>query len=176
LPEAAWGVTSTEEESMSEHSHARATQRGTNHYVRLLVMIFLSFLAMFGLMYAMVNVFDNVYANLNQLYMAGLMAAAMVIIELLVMSGMYPDKRRNAVILGASVVALIGFWLLTRQQTAISDAQFLKSMIPHHAGAILMCDRAPIQDAEIKRLCEEIVSRQKREIAQMKAKLRDLRQ
>jgi uncharacterized protein (DUF305 family) len=53
--------------------------------------------------------------------------------------------------------------------------QFLKSMIPHHAGAILMCERASIRDADIRRLCQEIISGQQAEIDQMKAKLRELR-
>lgn len=47
-------------------------------------------------------------------------------------------------------------------------------MIPHHAGAILMCTKAPIRDAEIKRLCENIVSGQQAEIDQMTAKLKEL--
>ncbi len=49
--------------------------------------------------------------------------------------------------------------------------QFLRSMIPHHAGAILMCQEASIQDAEIRRLCGGIVSSQQSEIDQMKAML-----
>jgi uncharacterized protein (DUF305 family) len=53
----------------------------------------------------------------------------------------------------------------------VSDKQFLRSMIPHHAGAILMCEQAPIEDAEIKALCKNIVSSQQSEIDQMKAKL-----
>jgi uncharacterized protein (DUF305 family) len=60
---------------------------------------------------------------------------------------------------------------MIRQQTAVSDRQFLRSMIPHHAGAILMCTKAPIRDAEIESLCENIVSGQQAEIDQMRAKL-----
>ena len=67
------------------------------------------------------------------------------------------------------------FFLFIRAQTAITDRQFLKSMIPHRAGAILMCEHASISDADIRRLCQEIVSGQQAEIEQMKAKLRDLR-
>jgi uncharacterized protein (DUF305 family) len=44
-------------------------------------------------------------------------------------------------------------------------------MIPHHAGAILMCEEAPIHDAEIQALCRSIISSQQSEIDQMKAKL-----
>jgi hypothetical protein len=38
-------------------------------------MTVLMFMAMFALMYAMVDKLDNVFPNLNQLYMAGLMTA-----------------------------------------------------------------------------------------------------
>ena len=89
------------------------------------------FVATYALMYAMVDRFANVYSNLNQVYMAGLMTAPMVLIELAVM----------------------------------------RSMIPHHAGAILMCEEAPIASPEIRKLCTEIIEGQRREIAQMKALL-----
>jgi|UPI0003FB3022 hypothetical protein len=62
----------------------------------------LSFIAMFVLMYAMVDRFANVYPNLNQFYMAGLMAAPMVIIELLVMRAMYPDMKMNVIFGGVT--------------------------------------------------------------------------
>jgi uncharacterized protein (DUF305 family) len=42
-------------------------------------------------------------------------------------------------------------------------------MIPHHSGAILMCERSNITDPEIKSLCGEIIESQKREISEMKA-------
>jgi uncharacterized protein (DUF305 family) len=44
-------------------------------------------------------------------------------------------------------------------------------MIPHHAGAVLMCERAPVQDAEIQNLCRKIIADQQQEIDQMKALL-----
>jgi uncharacterized protein (DUF305 family) len=69
------------------------------------------------------------------------------------------------------VVALIAFWLLIRQQIAIGDKQFLRSMIPHHAGAILMCDKAPVASKDIKNLCQTIISSQQSEIDRMKAML-----
>jgi uncharacterized protein (DUF305 family) len=145
-----------------------------SHYGRLLLMILLSFVSMYGLMYAMVNSFANVYMNINQVYMAGLMAAPMGAIELALMGAMYRDKRMNRLVMAGSIVALAAFWILIRQQTIVSDRQFLRSMIPHHAGAILMCEEARLQDAEIKALCKEIVSSQRTEIDQMKAKLRAL--
>jgi uncharacterized protein (DUF305 family) len=44
-------------------------------------------------------------------------------------------------------------------------------MIPHHAGAILMCNEASANNAEIRQLCVNIVAGQQREIAEMKALL-----
>ena len=142
-----------------------------HHYRRLLVMMVLSFIAMYVLMYAMVDRFANVFNSVNQVYMAGLMAASMLIIELLVMGGMYPNKRWNTILILLGAVALIGFWVAIRQQAVVGDRQFLRSMIPHHAGAILMCQEAQITDQEIRKLCESIIAGQQSEIDQMKAML-----
>ena len=128
-----------------------------------------SFIAMYALMYAMVNSWANVYPSFNQFYMAGLMTAPMIVIELIVMRGMYDNKKLNIAIIACSIFAGILFFSAIRYQTAISDEQFLKSMIPHHAGAILMCNEAPVEDMEIKKLCENILSNQQAEIDQMKA-------
>ncbi len=144
-----------------------------NHYPRLIVMTALSFVAMYILMYAMVDSFGSVYNNFNQAYMAGLMAAPMVLIELWVMRNMYPNRRMNALFMtGAVAVAAVCFTFI-RQQTVISDRQFLRSMIPHHAGAILMCEEASIGDPRIRELCETIIASQRSEIAQMKALLNE---
>jgi hypothetical protein len=111
-------------------------------YGRLLAMTAMMFIAMYILMYAMVDTFGNVYNNLNQIYMAGLMTAPMIVIELALMGAMYGNRPLNTIILAASVVAGVVLFILIRQQTAIYDTQFLRSMIPHHAGAILMCEKS----------------------------------
>lgn len=139
------------------------------HYGHLAIMTLLSFIAMFIFMYAMVDQFANVYPNVNQFYMAGLMAAPMVIIELIVMRAMYPDTKMNMIIGGVALVALLLFFVGIRVQAAVGDVQFVKSMVPHHSGAILMCNRASLSDAELKKLCSDIVGGQQREIDQMKA-------
>lgn len=108
--------------------------------------------------------------------MAGLMAAPMVIFEIVLMGMMYENKKINAIIVGASIAALLVFWFAIRGQAAISDEQFLKSMIPHHASAILMCEKASIRDPEIRELCSDIITGQQQEIDQMKAKLEQLNQ
>jgi uncharacterized protein (DUF305 family) len=144
-----------------EHDHKH------NPYKRLGLMAALSFVSMYTLMYAMVDSFGSVYNNLNQVYMAGLMAAPMIVIELRLMAGMYKNKRLNAILAAGSIMAGILFFAAIRQQTAISDRQFLRSMIPHHAGAILMCEEAPLSNPEIGALCGAIISSQRQEIAAM---------
>jgi hypothetical protein len=142
-----------------------------NPYPRFLVMAAIHFVAMFILMYAMVDVAANALPNLNQAYMAGLMTAPMVLLELILMGRMYPNRRLNLTLMGAAAVLLVGAFGLIRQQTAIGDAQFLRSMIPHHAGAVLMCAKAPVRDPEIQALCRNITRSQEGEIAWMKARL-----
>ena len=150
------------------------TTMKNEHYKKLLLMAVLSFISMYVLMYAMVNTFANVVPNINQFYMAGLMTAPMLIIEIALMGSMYMDKKLNSIIIAISSIILIAFFLFIRQQSAVSDRQFLKSMIPHHASAILMCEKADIQDPEIKELCKSITSSQQKEIDQMKDKLKEL--
>ena len=146
----------------------------TNQYWRLFAMTALSFISMYVFMYAMVDRLTNVYPSFNQLYMAGLMTAPMLVIEILLMWSMYKNTTANVMIVAGAIVALGASFMLIRQQAGIGDTQFLRSMIPHHAGAILMCENAPIKDAEIKDLCKAIVSGQRAEISQMKEKLTKL--
>src|SRR5436190_24201336 len=107
-------------------------------YTNLFFMAVLSFVSMYGLMYMMVDKYIDVYPNLNQFYMAGMMTAPMIIIELLLMGSMYQNKLVNLLIIAFSFLILLLFIFFIRSQAAISDKEFLKSMIHHHGGAILM--------------------------------------
>lgn len=83
-----------------------------NHYGRLAIMAALSFVAMYALMYAMVDRFANVHPNLNQLYMAALITAPMVILDLVLMGAMDRDARANRVIIIVSAIAVGSFVLI----------------------------------------------------------------
>ena len=148
----------------TKHSHGHP-------YVRLAAMMVASFVAMYALMYAMVDRFDNVYLNINKAYMAGLMTAPMLLFELALMGRMYPSKKANAALIAGSLVALVALWAAVRTQAAVGDDAFLRSMIPHHASAILMCNEASISRPGIRKLCGQIVKSQQEEIDQMKAML-----
>jgi uncharacterized protein (DUF305 family) len=159
-----------------QNNHENMSNMAQKHYRNLPIMAILSFVSMYILMYAMVNATENVFNNINEFYMAGLMTAPMIPIELLLMRSMYTNRNLNILIVITSIIAGLAFFFLIRQQGAVSDQQFLRSMIPHHGGAILMCEQAPVQDVEITALCETIISSQQAEIDQMKAILQRLEQ
>lgn len=145
------------------------------HYRKFTLMVVLHFIAMYVLMYAMVHNFaDNLFHSWNQFYMAALMTASMVGIELVLMGSMYPNKKLNAALIVISIAALLGFWTMIRQQTAIADEQFIRSMVPHHSGAILMCRETSLTDPELQQLCRTIIESQQAEIDQMKQILQRL--
>ena len=143
-------------------------------YINLFYMSVLSFISMYILMYIMVDSPTYIYMNLNQFYMASLMTVPMVLIELFLMKDMYSNKLLNYVLIALSLVIFTLLIIAIRKQTAITDKEFLRSMIPHHAGALLMCREAQIQDSEIKELCKTINTSQQREIDFMQAKLNKL--
>lgn len=140
-----------------------------NMFLRLALMAVLSFVAMYLLMYTMVDKWADFYPSVSMVYMAGSMTAAMVIIELIVMSEMYKNPKLRNTLIGVSALLLVAFVLFTRYQTGIYDKDFLRSMIPHHSGAILMCTNPRLEDPEIISLCRTITEGQQQEIQQMKA-------
>ena len=157
-----------------EHTetHAGHDAGAKSHPYRTLgLMALVSFVAMYVLMYAMVDRAANILPSLNQAYMAALMAAPMVAIELILMRHMYRDARLNGIFFGASAVVLVAAFFFIRFQVGINDAEFLRSMVPHHSGAILMCEQATLTDPDVRALCQNIIVSQRAEIAEMKALL-----
>ena len=168
-------MTLPRQEHGSSHGHASGNARSEiqhgRPYRRLAVMAVLSFVAMYFLMFAMVDRLANVVLNFNQLYMATLMAAPMVLIELLLMTAMYRDRKRNAAVGAAAALVGLLAYLAIRGQWGVGDREFARSMVPHHASAILMCNEARITTAEIRELCDApngIVQSQRREIEQLR--------
>jgi uncharacterized protein (DUF305 family) len=141
----------------------------TGHYGKLTINLMLSAIVMYFVMYTMIDSTADLYNNLNNAYMTAMMVAPMAILMLVLMGSMYTNRRANLA-LYALFGAMFAFALIgMRSQALIADRQFLRSMIPHHSGAVLMCEKASLKDAEIVSLCARIVKSQKEEIAQMKA-------
>ena len=156
--------TSNDRDSRSEMK----SQSGLKPYLTLFVSLCVSYVVMFAIMYSRVNAFDNVFLSLNQVYMSGLMVSAMLLIMLIVMRSMYKNQKLNYVLLGLGTALVAIFLTLVRTQAGVGNQQFLHSMIPHHAAAILVCQQSSITDPRIQELCTEIVQTQKEEIRIMK--------
>lgn len=138
-------------------------------YRSLALQTVISGVIMYLVMFVMIDRLSSFYNNLNMLYMTLMMVAPMVVLMILAMRDMFPSKRLNALLLVMSALAFVGGFALIRTQTSIGDRAFVRSMIPHHSGAILMCEQASLSDPELKRLCGEIIEGQQREIDQMKS-------
>jgi hypothetical protein len=143
-------------------------------YRQLALMFGLHLIAMYILMYAMVDSTQNIHHNYNQLYMAVLMASPMLVLEVMLMGSMYPNKKLNSGIIAAGLILLLGSFFFIRGQIAIADKQFLHSMIPHHASAVLMCEKAHLEDPQVQQLCNNILTGQNAEIEWMNTKLKSL--
>ena len=137
-------------------------------------MVALSTLLMFGFMYQLVYSDEHLTFSVNRLVASLLMGCVMTIIMLAFMWSMYPgSKTKVAVLLTAAV---LGVLLLTvnREQTLIDDARFMTSMIPHHSIAINNARNASISDPRVRKLADQIIESQVREIAEMKLLLEDI--
>lgn len=145
-----------------------------SHYKKFALTLSINAVLMFFITYAMIDTIDHFYANINRGYMALMMVAPMAMVMLFVMRGMYQNAKLNAILYVVFAGMFIVSFALARSQTPVDNTQFLRSMIPHHSSAILMCEQSSITDPEIIELCGEIVQTQKDEIAQMKAILERL--
>jgi len=138
-------------------------------YKHLAIETAISAVVMFLVMYVMIDNLGSFYLNINQFYMTLMMVAPMVIIMILSMWSMYRNKRANYILVAVSVVFFALSWALIRWQYPVGNVQFLRSMIPHHSGAILMCREADLTDPELIKLCDGIIKSQQEEIDRMKA-------
>ena len=140
-----------------------------NAYFSLGLQTLFSGIIMYLVMFVMIDGLDSFYNNLNMLYMTLMMVAPMVALMILAMAHMFKSRAANMALLALSLLAFFGSFGLIRTQTTIGDRAFLRSMIPHHSGAILMCRQASLSDPEVLKLCQNIVTSQREEIEQMKA-------
>jgi uncharacterized protein (DUF305 family) len=140
-----------------------------HHYLMLGVNLLLSLIIMYVAMFAMIWTWGEFVQNINFFYMALVMWAPMAAVMLLTMRSMYPSKKLNGLIYFGFAAVFILSMISIREQSLVGDRQFLRSMIPHHSGAVLMCEKAKIADPEIIALCQGIISSQTSEIDQMKA-------
>lgn len=145
-------------------------------YGRFAAMIATSTVAMFGLMYLNTYQLDHVFFSETRLYMSFVMGAAMAAIMLAFMIHMHPNRRLNiGIFIGSTVVFVLALWLV-RSQATVDQVSYMKAMIPHHSIAILTSSRAEISDPRVRKLADQIIESQRKEIDQMRALISDLKE
>ncbi|MGJ3261881.1 MAG: DUF305 domain-containing protein [Salinarimonas sp.] len=143
-------------------------------YWRFAAMIATSTVVMYGLMYLNTYAWEQVFWSETRFWMALLMGATMAVIMLSYMMKMYSSRVTNLAIFGGSIaVFALSLWLV-RSQATIDDQDYMRAMIPHHSIAILTSERAQISDPRVRKLADEIIEAQEREIAEMRYLISDL--
>ena len=161
------------EQSEREHEQHRKHER--KMYLIFAGMITASTVTMFLLTYTNAFTWSHMTFSEERVYMAILMGSAMAIIMLGFMWGMmYRNLKVNvAIIVLALVVGGTALWL-SRSQTFVDDQAYMNGMIPHHSIAILTSERADIDDVRVRKLADEIIKAQRKEIAEMKWLVEDI--
>jgi hypothetical protein len=143
-------------------------------YWRFAAMIVTSTVVMYGLMYLNTFAIEHVFFSQTRVWMALLMGATMAVVMLSFMLAMYKNRAVNiAIFAGAAVVFTASLWLV-RSQATVDDSAYMTAMIPHHSIAIMTSQRAQISDPRVRKLADEIIEAQEREIAEMRYLIADL--
>ncbi len=154
---------------MKGGQHHAGHDRSARMYVKFGVILLISLGLMWVLSMSMIRSLDHFYLNLSNFWMALLMVGAMAIVMVIGMWSMFKNTKANIAMLVGFAVLFGGAFALGRTETFVGNEEFLKSMIPHHSRAILVCQESNITDPEIIELCKEIVEAQQKEISQMQA-------
>ena len=140
-----------------------------SNYLRFFGMLIVSFCVMYGVMFLNVNDLEHIYSSTTRLYMTILMISPMAIIMLVFMPKMYPNNKLNVAIYISSAVIFVITFTFLRNQTFISDNEYLRAMIPHRSSAILTSSRADLKDPQVRQLADSIIKSQRKEIYLMKS-------
>lgn len=144
------------------------------NYGTFFAMIGTSTLVMFGLMYLNSYALSHVRFSETRSFMAIYMGAVMAIIMLLFMLGMYKNKKLNlGIFIGSALIFAAGLFFVRSQET-VQDKSWMRAMIPHHSIAIMTSERAEIDDVRVRKLADEIIKAQRREIKEMDWLIKDI--
>ena len=146
-------------------------------YSRFFAMIATSTAVMLGLMYLnSYSIVEHAFWSETRFYMAFVMGAAMAIVMLSFMLGMYKNKAVNAGIYIGGIVVFALALFLVRSQVSVGDTSYMSAMIPHHSIAIMTSERAGIKDVRVRELADGIIRAQRKEIKEMEWLIDDIKQ
>ncbi len=143
-------------------------------YWRFAAMIATSTVIMLLLMYLNTFALDHVFYSETRAWMALLMGAVMAIVMMGFMWSMYGNRAANLAIIAGGVLVFAGALWVVRSQETVDDVDYMKAMIPHHSIAVLTSSRAHIRDPRVRKLADEIIEAQVREIDEMKRLIAEL--
>lgn len=150
-------------------------RQGSN-YAKFFAMIATAMVAMYFLMYTnSYQIIDHFWFSETRLFMTLIMAGSMIVIMLLFMLNMYKKRSVNIAIITLGVLLIAGGIGLVRSQVTVTDVDYMEGMIPHHSIAILTSERAQIKDVRVRKLADEIIKAQRREIMEMQWLINDIR-
>lgn len=141
---------------------------GSKNYQKFFIMLIASFCIMYAVMFLNVDAADHIFLSITRCYMALLMVSPMALLMLTLMRKMYDNQKWNTLIIISSITVFILALTSLRTQAFVQDRQYMKAMIPHHSSAILTSKNADIRDPEVKKLADDIIQSQEKEIEQMK--------
>lgn len=144
-------------------------------YAKFLGMIVTAGILMYGIMYLNTYELDHVYFSEMRLYMTILSTCVMAVVMLFFMLQMLKNKKANISIVLISILIFSGSFFLMRNQTTIDEVDYMQGMIPHHSIAILTSERADIEDPRVRKLADDIIKAQKKEIKEMKELIEELK-
>jgi hypothetical protein len=142
---------------------------------RFAAMIATSTIIMFVLMYQLVYTTDHLAFSLNRLIAALVMGCVMAAVMLGFMWSMYEGHGTKVAVLVVAALLGAGLLALNRSQAAVNDIRFMEAMIPHHSIAVNNARKAGITDPRVRRLADQIIESQVREIREMRLLIEDIR-
>ena len=142
---------------------------------RFAAMIATSTFIMFFLMYQLVYEADHLTFSVTRLVAALVMGSVMAVVMLGFMWSMYEGQAVKVGVLAGAALLGVVLLLVNRSQTLIDDTRFMKSMIPHHSIAINNASKADLRDPRVRKLADEIIASQVREIREMQLLIDDIR-
>lgn len=141
---------------------------------RFWAMIATSVVLMFPLMYQLVYSSDHLAFSLNRLIASLVMGCVMTIVMLGFMWSMYEGTRTKVAVVVVAAVLAVVLLGVNRRQSLVDDTRFMNAMIPHHSIAVNNARKAHIRDPRVRRLADQIIASQVREIAEMRLLVADI--
>jgi len=77
----------------NQNNQHETIEHGGNPYKKFLLMLVISFVLMYGIMFLNVDEANHIYLSVTRTYMSLLMVSAMAVVMMPMMGNMYPDRK-----------------------------------------------------------------------------------